>query len=74
MLNLIVAAQVLKIRAANLLKDRDGVTSMEYGIIAAVTVAVVGGAIGGIGGSLSQIWTGVGTALTAGATAATAAG
>ena len=52
-----------------------GVTAMEYGIIAAVTVAVVGAAIGGIGGSLDTIWTNVGTALAKGATAAsTAAG
>ena len=41
------------VRATNLLarlrNDRDGVTAMEYGIIAAVTVVVVGASIGGIG-------------------------
>jgi pilus assembly protein Flp/PilA len=49
-------------------RDTKGVTAMEYGIIAAVTVVVVGTAIGGIGGNLTTIWTKIGTSL------ATAAG
>jgi Flp pilus assembly pilin Flp len=46
--------------------DLKGVTSMEYGIIAATTVVVVGAAFatGGIGTNLGKIWTSIGTALT----------
>jgi pilus assembly protein Flp/PilA len=55
-------------RGTALMRDQKGVTAMEYGIIAAVTVVVVGTAIGGISGNLATIWTSIGTAL------ATAAG
>jgi pilus assembly protein Flp/PilA len=55
-------------RVRNLRGDRKGVTAMEYGIIAAVTVAAVGASIVAIGGSLSTIWTSVKTTM------ATAAG
>ena len=41
---------------------------MEYGIIAATTVVVVGGVVAGLGAPLTTIWTNIGTAL------ATAAG
>jgi pilus assembly protein Flp/PilA len=51
----------------NLRKDRRGVTAMEYGIIAATTVVVIGGVVGGVGGSLNTIWTNISTALTAAA-------
>jgi pilus assembly protein Flp/PilA len=55
-------------RMRNLCGDRKGVTAMEYGIIAAVTVAAVGASIVAIGGSLTTIWTSVKTTM------ATAAG
>jgi Flp pilus assembly pilin Flp len=48
----------------NLRNDRKGVTAMEYGIIAATTVVVVGGVVGGLHSSLTTIWTDIGTALT----------
>jgi pilus assembly protein Flp/PilA len=43
--------------------DRKGVTAMEYGIIAATTVVVVGGVVGGLHGSLTTIWGAISTAL-----------
>ena len=54
----------------NLRNDLKGVTAMEYGIIAATTVVVVGGAAVGLNGSLTTIWTAVGGALSSAATAA----
>jgi len=48
----------------NLRNDLKGVTSMEYGIIAATTVVVVGGVVAGLGSPLSTIWQHVSTALT----------
>lgn len=49
-------------------ENRKGVTAMEYGIIAAVTVVVVGGVVGGLNGPLTTIWNNISAAL------ATAAG
>jgi pilus assembly protein Flp/PilA len=51
----------------NLRNDLKGVTSMEYGIIAATTVVVVGGVVSGLGAPLTTIWTNIQTALTAAA-------
>jgi Flp pilus assembly pilin Flp len=48
----------------NLRNDLKGVTSMEYGIIAATTVVVVGGVVSALGSPLSTIWNNVSTALT----------
>ena len=48
----------------NLRNDLKGVTSMEYGIIAATTVVVVGGVVAGLGTPLNTIWTQIQTALT----------
>ncbi|HUB14589.1 MAG TPA: Flp family type IVb pilin [Acetobacteraceae bacterium] len=46
------------------LKDNcKGVTAMEYGIIAAFTVAAVGASIVAVGGSLETVWTGIKTQL-----------
>jgi pilus assembly protein Flp/PilA len=64
MLKIIVMADIAKQRVAALLADRRGVTAMEYGIIAATTVVVVGTAIGAIAGPLGTIWTDISTALT----------
>jgi Flp pilus assembly pilin Flp len=52
-------------RAAALWACREGVTSMEYGIIAAVTVVVVGTAMGGVNGPLTTIWNNITLALVA---------
>ena len=43
--------------------DRKGVTALEYGIIAAVTVAAVGTVIGNVGESLGTLWTTIQTSL-----------
>ena len=48
----------------HLRNDLKGVTSMEYGIIAATTVVVVGGVVAGLGTPLRTIWTSISTALT----------
>jgi pilus assembly protein Flp/PilA len=53
--------------ARRLVHDRKGVTAMEYGIIAAVTVVVVGGVVGGLNGPLTTIWNNIATALNAAA-------
>jgi pilus assembly protein Flp/PilA len=58
---------MLRYRVADLLRDRKGVTAMEYGIIGATTVVVVGGVVGGLSGSLTTIWNNINTALTAAA-------
>jgi Flp pilus assembly pilin Flp len=47
----------------HLLNDFKGVTSMEYGIIAATTVVVVGGVVATLGSPLTTIWNNIGTAL-----------
>jgi pilus assembly protein Flp/PilA len=57
----------VRARFAGILSDRKGVTAMEYGIIAAVTVVVVGGVVGGLNGPLNTIWTNISNALTAAA-------
>ena len=51
----------------NLRNDLKGVTSMEYGIIAATTVVVVGGVVSGLGAPLTTIWTNIQGALVAAA-------
>jgi Flp pilus assembly pilin Flp len=54
MLNLSVFVQR---KIADLKNNCKGVTAMEYGLIAAFTVAAVGGTIAAIGGDLTTIWT-----------------
>ncbi len=67
MLNLIVFAQR---KLAALKDDCKGVTAMEYGLIAAFTVAAVGGTIALIGGDLTTIWGGIQTQLSSAAASA----
>jgi Flp pilus assembly pilin Flp len=69
MLKLYVMASEMRHRLACLHGDRRGVTSMEYGIIAATTVVVVGGVVGGLNGSLTAIWGAIDTALSGAAPA-----
>ena len=44
-------------------KDEEGVTAIEYGLIAALVVIVCVGAIKGAGGSLSGMWSSIDTEL-----------
>ena len=48
---------------ARLRGDQRGVTALEYGIIAAVTVAAVGTVIGAVGTDLTAVWTTIKTDL-----------
>ncbi len=43
--------------------DRQGVTALEYGGIAAISVVVVGAAVGGFSGNLATIWRDISAAL-----------
>jgi pilus assembly protein Flp/PilA len=43
--------------------DRKGVTALEYGVIAAVTVAAVAGTIGLVGTQLGNTWNTISNAL-----------
>jgi Flp pilus assembly pilin Flp len=48
----------------HLMQDRKGVTTLEYAVIAAVTVVATGTAFVAIGGDLTTVYTAVETALT----------
>ena len=50
-------------RARRLLRNQDGVTAMEYGLIAAATVVAISVFMPGIGSRLSDIFSGVSSAL-----------
>jgi Flp pilus assembly pilin Flp len=52
-----------KVKIDTLRYNRRGVTAMEYGIIAATTVVVVGGVVAGLGAPLTTIWNNIQTAL-----------
>jgi Flp pilus assembly pilin Flp len=49
----------------HLMNDRKGVTTLEYAVIAAVTVVATGTAFAAIGVDLTTVYTAVQTALTA---------
>jgi Flp pilus assembly pilin Flp len=57
-------------KIADLKDNCKGVTAMEYGIIAAFTVAAIGATIALIGGDLTAIWGSIKTQLDAAKTAA----
>jgi pilus assembly protein Flp/PilA len=44
--------------------DRKGITALEYGIMAAVMVAVLGAAFSGVAGHLTTLFTAIGGKLT----------
>lgn len=46
------------------IKKQLGVTAMEYGVIAAVTIIAIVGALAVIGPNMTTIFTQIGTALT----------
>lgn len=50
-------------RIRGLVKSENGVTAMEYGLIAAATVVAIATLLPGIGTKLSSIFSGVGRAL-----------
>lgn len=50
-------------RIRKLTKSEEGVTAMEYGLIAAATVVAIATLLPGIGTKLSQIFSGVSSAL-----------
>jgi pilus assembly protein Flp/PilA len=52
-----------KAELALVIGDRRGVTALEYGVIAAVTVAAVATTIGTVGTRLSSTWTNIANAL-----------
>jgi pilus assembly protein Flp/PilA len=56
-------AVIAQRKIADLKDDRKGVTAMEYGLIAAFTVAAVGLTISTIGADLGTIWTNISTAI-----------
>jgi len=51
-------ARIRKLRG-----DEEGVTAMEYGLIAAATVVAIAVLLPGIGSKLSEIFSGVSSAL-----------
>lgn len=55
--------KTLLIRLRRLTKSEDGVTAMEYGLIAAATVVAIATLLPGIGTQLSSIFSGVSSAL-----------
>ena len=62
MLRLIMSAQT---SLSNLRDDLKGVTAMEYGLIAATMVIIVGASIAVVGTDLTTLFGKIGTALTA---------
>ena len=52
------------VRLAALGGDRRGVTSMEYALIAAVTVTVTSAAVAEVGIDLNTLWMAVGASFT----------
>jgi pilus assembly protein Flp/PilA len=48
---------------ARFLREEDGVTAIEYGLIAALIAVVIIAAVTAVGGGLSTVFTGVATAL-----------
>jgi pilus assembly protein Flp/PilA len=56
-----IKSLIVKVRG--LVKSEDGVTAMEYGLIAAATVVAIATLLPGIGTKLSSIFSGVSRAL-----------
>lgn len=55
--------KTLLTKLRQLRKSEDGVTAMEYGLIAAATVVAIATLLPGIGTALSSIFSGVSSAL-----------
>ncbi|WP_042300518.1 Flp family type IVb pilin [Paraburkholderia kururiensis] len=48
-----------------IVRDEDGVTAIEYGLIAALIAVVIMGAVSTVGTDLKSVFTSIGTDLTA---------
>lgn len=48
-----------------IVRDEDGVTAIEYGLIAALIAVVIMGAVSTVGSDLKNVFTSIGTDLTA---------
>ncbi|CAM2195588.1 Flp family type IVb pilin [Paraburkholderia sp. A1RI_3L] len=48
-----------------IVRDEDGVTAIEYGLIAALIAVVIMGAVSTVGTDLQKVFTSIGTDLTA---------
>ena len=55
--------QTIIARLRKLVKNEEGVTAMEYGLIAAATVVAIAALMPGIGTALSTIFSTISTAL-----------
>lgn len=51
--------------AKQIVRDEDGVTAIEYGLIAALIAVVIMGAVSTVGTDLKNVFTSIGTDLTA---------
>lgn len=48
---------------ARLLKDEEGATAIEYGLMAALIAAVIVGTVGALGGNVSNLFTTIANAF-----------
>lgn len=53
----------IRLMLSNLLTDRRGATAIEYGLIAALIVVAMVGALKGLGGGVGGMWTNLTGAL-----------
>ncbi|TWI63044.1 pilus assembly protein Flp/PilA [Pseudoduganella lurida] len=56
--------QSLIVAAREFARDEEGITAIEYGLIAAVIAGVIIGAFGGLGNIISGAFTTIGTKIT----------
>ena len=56
------------------LRDNKGVTAIEYGLIAGLLVVVIATAVGGMGGKLTSLFSGIGDQLNSATPAAAGGG
>jgi pilus assembly protein Flp/PilA len=61
----ITAAQAGRTTLARMLREEQGVTAIEYALLAALIVLVASGAIALLGGGANGLWTKIGAAIAA---------
>jgi pilus assembly protein Flp/PilA len=61
----ITAKQTWRTTLARLLREEQGVTAIEYALLAALIVLVASGAIALMGGGANGMWTKIGNAIAA---------
>lgn len=61
----ITATQTRRTALARLLREEQGVTAIEYALLAALIVLVASGAIALMGGGANGMWTKIGNAIAA---------